>query len=107
MTRVFDGMAGILNNVFGAPVLYVPQTGAARSVQSIFRETPITISGPDGGDVLIVAPTWQVPRTLLIDVRRNDQIEVSGGRLFKILNQITTGSPATDAFIVYELEALP
>ncbi|NEX45188.1 head-tail joining protein [Pseudotabrizicola algicola] len=107
MTRVFDGMAGVLNSVFGAPVMYLPQVGLPRAIQSVFREAPITVSGPDGGDVLIVAPTWQVPRNLLNDVKRNDQIEVSGGRLFRVLNQIGTGSPAGDAFIVYELEALP
>lgn len=106
MTSIFDGMAGVLNSVFGAPVMYLPQTGEPRAVQSVFRESPITVSGPDGGDVLIVAPTWKVPRNLLPEVRRNDQIEVSGGRLFKVLNQIGSGSPASDAFIIYELEAL-
>ena len=106
MTRIFDGMTGVLNSVFGTSVTYLPQAGVARSVQSVFRESPITVVGPDGGDVLIVAPTWQVPRNLLSDVRRNDEIEVSGGRLFKVLNQIGSGSPASDAFIIYELEAL-
>lgn len=100
-------MAGALSQVFGASVLFVPQVGSPRSIQSIFRETPITVTGPDGGDVLIVAPTWRVARDLLSDAARGDQIEVAGGRRFKILNQLPSGSPASDAFMVYELELVP
>lgn len=100
-------MAGALSHVFGASVLFIPNVGSPRSIQSIFRETPITVTGPDGGDVLIVAPTWRVARNLLSDAVRGDQIEVTGGRRFRVLNQITSGSPASDAFVVYELELVP
>ena len=107
MTSVFDGLAGVLNGVFGAPVVFTPQGGSSQTLKSMFRETPITVSGPDGGDVLIVAPTWRVPRDILTDVRRGDTITVPDGRVFKVLNQLPSGSPAQDAFVLYELEHLP
>lgn len=107
MSGVFRGMAGALNVMFGATVLYIPLTGGPRTIKSVFRETPITISGPDGGDVLIVAPTWRVPKNLLSNAVRFDQIELADGRRFKVLNQLPSGSPATDAFILYEMEMVP
>jgi hypothetical protein len=107
MTGVFGGMAGALNVMFGGPIFYIPLTGAPRFIKSVFRETPITVTGPDGGDVLIVAPTWRVPKVLLSDAARGDQVEVSDGRRFKVLNQIPSGSPAADAFMLYQMEYLP
>lgn len=107
MASIFDGLAGALNGVFGAPVNFSPVIGTPRIVHSVFREDPITVTGADGGDVLIEAPTWRVPKSEMINARRKDTIEVADGRVFQILNQIGTGSPASDAFIVYELELLP
>lgn len=107
MTGVFDGMAGVLNDVFGAPVTYLPSSGPTQLVQSVFREEPITVAGPDGNDVLIEAPTWKVPRSVLAPLPRGAQIQLPDGRLFRVLNRIGTGSPASDAFIVYEMELVP
>lgn len=101
---LLDGMAELLTGVFGAPVSFQPIAGPARVVQSVFREDPITVGGSDGGDVLIEAPTWRVPKTALINALRLDRIQVADGRVFQILNKIGTGSPAADAFVVYELE---
>lgn len=106
MASIFDGLAGVLNGMFGAPVSFQPKSGVVSVVYSVFREEPITVSGSDGGDVLIEAATWRVPKTAGITARRGDQIQVSDGRLFKILNQIGTGSPAQDAFVVYQLEVV-
>lgn len=107
MSGVFAGMAGALNKVFGAPIVFTPQVGAPQTLQSVFRETPISVSGADGGDVLIVAPTWRVPKSILSTAQRGDLITVPDGRQFRILNQLASGSPADDAFILYELEELP
>ncbi|SOC13758.1 hypothetical protein SAMN05877809_10710 [Rhodobacter sp. JA431] len=104
MSSIFDGVAGMLGDVFGAPVTYQPKSGAAVVVQSIFREEPITITGEQGQDVLIEAPSWRVPRDLLSGVKRGDQIALADGRVFQVLAQIGTGSPASDAFVLYELE---
>jgi hypothetical protein len=104
---LFDGMAGVLNGVFGAPVTYLPAGGIPRDIRSIFRETPITIGGSDGGDVLIEAPTWRVSKADLAGAARGDRIALPDGRVFRVLNRIGTGSPAADAFILHELELVP
>lgn len=107
MASIFDGMAGVLNTTFGAPITYLPVSGTALSVQSVFREDPITITGDNGQDVLVEAPSWRVPKSVLADVRRGDRISLPDGRMFKVLNRIGTGSPAADAFMLYELELMP
>lgn len=106
MTSIFNGMAGVLNATFGAPVTFIPAFGPRLTVQSVFREPPVTVAGQDGGDVLIEQPIWRVPRDRLAHAARGDQIQLADGRRFKILNRIGTGSPATDAFVEYELEAV-
>lgn len=104
MASIFDGLAGVLNATLGAPVTYLPMGGAELTVQSVFREEPITVTGDNGQDVLIEAPSWRVPKSVLTNVRRGDRIRVADGRIFRILNSIGTGSPAVDAFVLYELE---
>lgn len=103
MTRIFDGMSGILAGVFGATVQFAPQFGPLRDVRSIFRETPVEVVGADGQAVLIEAPTWRVVRTLVPEVRRGDVIRVGDGRLFTITAIHKAGSPAADAFVLCEL----
>jgi len=103
---IFDGMAGVLNDVFGAPVLFLPRTGGEQQIKSVFREEPVTVTGEDGREVLIVAPTWKVPSTAGVDIVREDCIEPGNGKRYRILNRIHSGSPASDRFVIYELEAV-
>lgn len=103
MTRLFDGMAGLLSDVFGSPVTYRPQGGGARVVQSVFRRQPTEDVGADGHSILVLAPTWRVRSDLCPEVRRGDQIEPGDGRTYEVLNVQRTGSPAADAMLVCEL----
>ncbi|WP_041527107.1 head-tail joining protein [Paracoccus aminophilus] len=106
MTGIFDGMAGILADVVGTSITYHPASGAARDIQSVFREAPIEVEGADGHEVLITAPTWRVSRAIVPDVRRGDRIAVSGGRIFRVMAVHPTASPAMDAFVVCELQVV-
>lgn len=103
MTGLFDGLSGILAGAFGAPVQYAPKDGRLRDVQSIFRESPIEVTGADGQDILIEAPTWRVARSLVPEIARGDIIRLPDGRLFKVTTTHNTASPATDAFVICEL----
>lgn len=104
MTSIFDGMTGILADVFGAPVIWRPANGAEREIQSIFRESPIEVEGADGQIVMIEAPTWRVARNLAPGVARGDRIEVPDGRVFRVMVVHDNGSPARDTFFVCELQ---
>lgn len=103
MTTLFNGLSGILAGVFGATITYAPRAGLVRDIQSVFRETPIEITGADGNEVLIDAPTWRVERHLAPEVGRGDIIRVPDGRQFKVETTHTTGGPAADGFILCEL----
>lgn len=101
---LFDGMASVLSEVFGAEVIYTPAGGAARSVQSIFREQPIEAQDQDGHPVLITAPTWRVRRDLVPAVARGDRIAPGNGKTYAIHNITSSGSTASDGNLICELE---
>lgn len=103
MTSLFDGLSGLLNDVFGGPVTWLPRSGREVTIQAIFREEPVTVAGDDGRNVLIVAPTLSVPQDGAVDMARGDRVEV-GGRDYRILNRIASASPASDRFVVFQLE---
>jgi hypothetical protein len=103
MTHFFDGMTGTLAGIFGDEVQYAPRAGRVRRIPSVFRESPIEVTGADGQEVLIDAPTWRVERHLVPEIARDDLIRVPDGRFFKITTTHNGGSPAGDAFILCEL----
>ncbi len=104
MTSVFDGMAGILNAVFGAPVTVMgnfPQV-----VQAIFREMPYEQESADGRTFVVVTPTVQIRKSDIASLSPGDLVvpAATPGRSFKVLKPIPSGSPASDAFVTYVLE---
>ncbi|MER5172663.1 head-tail joining protein [Thioclava kandeliae] len=103
---VFDGMASVLSNALGAEVTYTPKGGVARSVQSVFREQPVEITGDDGRDVAILAPSWRVRRDLVPELASGDLVAPGNGKTYRVVNYMSTGSPAADAMILCQLEDL-
>lgn len=100
---LFDGVAGLLSDVFGDPVTYLPQAGGTQSVVSVFRRQPTEGVDSDGHPVLILAPTWRVRSDLVPGVKRGDQIRPGDGRLYEVMNVQPSGSPGSDAFFICEL----
>lgn len=103
---VFDGMTGVLNQVFGAPVLLWPRSGGQKTIQAVFRREPIEVAQEGGRSVLIAAPTLKVPEPVASTIRRDDMIEVGGVR-YVVLNKMPNASPAADRFVMFELEEVP
>lgn len=107
MPSIFDGMASILNDVLGDPVIYQPKgSGGVHTIHSTFRDMPVEAVDEDSHPVLIVSPSWWVPRShhLASGIRRDDEIKAPNGKFYKVLNAMPSGSTADDAFIVCELE---
>jgi hypothetical protein len=106
MTGIFDGMAGALADVFGAPVRYQSACSGPRVIRSIFREAPVEVMDDMGRASIVVAPTWKVPATQADGIERGDEIEPQPGRRFRVLNRVHSGSPAADRFVTFEMEAV-
>lgn len=103
MSSIFDGVAGMLSDMLGDPVTYLPQGGISRQVVSIFRRHPTEDIASDGHPVLVMAPTWRVRTDLVPELRRGDRITTGDGRTYEVLNVQKSGSPAVDAHLVCEL----
>ncbi|RWR55084.1 hypothetical protein EOW66_02140 [Sinirhodobacter huangdaonensis] len=103
MMSIFDGMAGVLSDMLGSPVTYMPRGGGSRQIGSIFRRHPTEDVDRDGHAVLVMAPTWRVRSDLAPEVQRGDRIAPGDGRIYEILNAQPSGSPAVDAHLVCEL----
>lgn len=106
MTALFDGMAGVLNGVFGAPLVYTPVGLSPRVVQGVLRLGPIEVTDSEGHSVVIASPTLRIPRDVPDVGRRGDRVtsERYPDRVFSILNEIESVSPAHDGFSIMELE---
>lgn len=105
MPSVFDGMAGVLDDVFGAPVMIYPAGGGQLVGRGIFRETPVSAADEDGHAVLVTSPTLRMRKPDATVLRVGDLIKPEcDDRMFRVLNRWANGSPARDAFVVFELE---
>ncbi|WP_299145983.1 hypothetical protein [uncultured Tateyamaria sp.] len=102
---LFDGVAGVLADVFGAPVIYTPKTGEAVQVQATLRHEPTEVVGDDGRVTLITSPTLRVSRAVLANPLPGDVVALAATPedAFEVLNKIHSGSPAADAVWVCEL----
>lgn len=105
MPGIFDGLAGALNAVFGAPVTHIDAAGQSRTVQAVLRRLPVEVAEENGGGIWITAPTLRLPAPDAALILRGDRIEADG-YCYRVLNRIATKSPATDRFVVFELEDL-
>jgi hypothetical protein len=107
MTDIFDGMATMMNDTFGAEVLYALKgVEAFQTVRATLRDGPLEVAGGDGASILILAPTLHVPRNILPDVKKGDRVAAvaTPSDIYLVVNKIPNGSPAVDAMIVCELE---
>ena len=96
-------MAGLLNDVFGAPVIYQPKAGSARPIHSVFREEPVDLVDVDGHPVRSMGPTWRVERQLAPELGKDDLITLTDGRVFEVRAKWPSGSPADDAFFICDM----
>lgn len=105
MTSMFDGLAGALNDVFGAPVTYWTTWGEERQVQAVFRLEPFQQYDQDGAETLISAPVLKVPKDLAGDLKRGVRVQDASGVRYRVENALQTeASPAADAFREFKLE---
>lgn len=104
MTSVFDGMAGLLADVFGSSITVTPSGGSATAVTGIFREGPIKVPDADGFPVTVVSPTLRIAASEGVTLAFGDAVDPGNGRTYRVVDPVPSGSPAADAFTIYSLE---
>jgi hypothetical protein len=103
---VFDGLTGVLNATFGAPVTITPEAGPPWTGLGQFRDSPVedvaALGRPYGTSVW----TLQIQRPLPEAAQRGAIVEPSirPGESFRVLGVYRDRSPAADAYAVLELE---
>ena len=80
MATPFDGMTGVLNGVFGAPVTHAAPGKDPRVLTGVFREKPAVVEGDDGRDVLVTMSTVRIPAADAAGIARNDWIVPGNGK---------------------------
>jgi hypothetical protein len=104
VTGIFDGVTGVLADVFGAPVTVTPEGGVPYQVVAIFRDTPVVLGQGEGGDVFAVETSLQVRKPAADAIATGAGIDPGNGKTYTVLNSLPSGSPAWDAFITFQLE---
>lgn len=100
---VFDGLAGVLSSVLGAPVTI--SGSFAGTIQAIFREMPLDQLAGDGRVFVVVTPTLQVRRNVAVLIKGDIAApSETPGRTFTVLQSYPSGSPAVDALVSYAME---
>ena len=103
MSSIFDGMAPLLNDIFGSAVTWTPAGGVATTITARFREEPVRVLDEDGREILMTAPSLRLPKSEAASVALGDRIAPGNGRTYEVLNRHPSGSPAEDAFEIFEL----
>lgn len=104
---VFDGLAGALNAVFGAPVTITPEAGPAVTARGILRELPEFEADSDDRRHFVPQFALQVPKPIPAALARGATVTTAGGTRYQVLGVFPDRSPAADAFMVAHLEPAP
>lgn len=102
---VFDGMTGVLDEAFGAPVTWTAAPAGPVTISGVFREEVLDEAIADGRPDTLAVPMLRVRKTVALLAKGHlVQPSAAPGRSFTVLRVIPASSPAADAFLLYILE---
>jgi len=104
VTALFDGMAGVLNDVFGASVTIYPSGGLGTKIQGVIRDREVEVADEDGEPVLATMTTLRALRADVLTLGAGDMIVAAIGS-HRVLYRVPPESPADDRFETFVLEA--
>lgn len=106
---LFDGLTGILADVFGDTVTLTPVSGPALTLTAVLRLEPIEVPAAEGGSVLLHTPTLRVRLTDAPNIGHGDLVNAATDPsvTYAVVNIWPSRSPAADRFVVCELEVVP
>lgn len=104
MPALFDGVTGLLAEVFGDPVTHTAAGGATATIQSVFRLVPVEVAAPEMGPVSVLRPVWMVPRDRAGAIRMGDVVDPGTGTMYRTVRPFDRADPGVDRFIHWECE---
>ena len=75
---IFDGLAGALNAVFGAPATIFPENGSGTVIRAVFRHELREISDEHGGMPLSRAAVFKAQKEDVVSLSSGDRVEIDG-----------------------------
>lgn len=103
MTSVFDGMAGVLNGVFGAPVTIHPGGGGGVEIRGVIRDREVEVPDGDGQVVLGTFTTLKAQVGDVTGLVRGNAVS-QGARSWTVDYRLPSESPAADRFETFVLK---
>lgn len=107
MTGLFEGQAGLLSGMFGGSVSHQKGQAAPIQIEARFRRKPIEVLEEDGTSALLMHPSLRVTEPVASTIEAGDLVTPEHGVTYRILNRHPSGSPASDAFVIFELREDP
>lgn len=105
MSSLFEGLSGLLNDVFGDPVQIETAASGVDIVQAVFRRDPVSVADDDGREFLIISPTLRMLKQDAQALAKDDLVHPPGAQSYAVVaKHPTNGNPAEDAFVYIELE---
>lgn len=105
MTGLFDGMAGMLNDVFGGSVTIYPGGGGAVEITGVVRDREIAVADDHGESVLETVTTLRALKPDVVTLVSEDRVD-DGGIQYAVRYRIPSSSPAADRFETFVLRSL-
>lgn len=104
MSRIFDGIAGILTGVFGDTVTATPVGGSAGDIQGIFRDSDVPVLNDAGAETISPFPTIVMHRDDAAALIPGGLVEPGNGSTYKCLAKMDGGSPDPRGLVTVQLE---
>lgn len=99
-------MSSAVNRALGDSVKTYPAGGAEVVIRGIFREEPVEVLDSDGNPVLTIGPSLQIQKPDIGALIRDDVIDPDNSKTYRVTTSWPSGSPASDAFVVFDLERI-
>lgn len=103
MTGMFDGMAGVLNGVLGAPVIIYPGGGAGQTIQAVLREKQVEVADEHGEAALDTLPVLKAQTGDVAGLMPDDLVIAPDGSRWIVRYRVPSDSPAADRFETFVL----
>lgn len=104
MTSLFDGVSSMLAATFGGRVMHAPAQGVPVEIEAIFRREQVEMLAEDGTVSLDMAPMLHVAEPVASTIATGDLVTPEGGVAHRVKNRHPSGSPAVDAFVIFQLQ---